>query len=125
MIDEAYDPNKPWPTELRLKDKGKVLAVTFDNGEAFEFSAEFLRVESPSAEVKGHGPGQEVTVAGKRNVAILSIEPVGNYAAKLFFSDNHSTGLYAWSSLLTMGRTKDEMWQAYLGKLEAEGKSRD
>ena len=125
MIDEAYDPNKPWPTELRLKDKGKVLAVTFDNGEAFEFSAEFLRVESPSAEVKGHGPGQEVTVAGKRNVAILSIEPVGNYAAKLFFSDNHSTGLYAWSSLLTMGRTKDEMWQAYLGKLDAEGKSRD
>ncbi len=122
---EAYDPNKPWPTELRLKDKGKLLAVTFDNGEAYEFSAEFLRVESPSAEVKGHGPGQEVTVAGKRNVSILSLEPVGNYAAKLFFSDNHSTGLYAWSSLLTMGRSKDEMWQAYLGKLEAEGKSRD
>jgi len=122
---EAYDPNKPWPTELRLKDKGKLLAVTFDNGEAYEFSAEFLRVESPSAEVKGHGPGQEVTVPGKRNVSILSLEPVGNYAAKLFFSDNHSTGLYAWSSLLTMGRTKDEMWQAYLGKLEAEGKSRD
>ncbi len=122
---EAYDPDKPWPTELRLKDKGKLLAVTFDNVEAYEFSAEFLRVESPSAEVKGHGPGQEVTVAGKRNVSILSLEPVGNYAAKLFFSDNHSTGLYAWSSLLTMGRTKDEMWQAYLGKLEAEGKSRD
>ncbi len=122
---EAYDPDKPWPTELRLKDKGKLLAVTFDNGESYEFSAEFLRVESPSAEVKGHGPGQEVTVPGKRNVSILSLEPVGNYAAKLFFSDNHSTGLYAWSSLLTMGRTKDEMWQAYLGKLEAEGKSRD
>ena len=124
-MDDALDPNKPWPTELRLKDKGKLLSVTFDNGEAYEFSAEFLRVESPSAEVKGHGPGQEVTVAGKRNVAILSIEPVGNYAAKLFFSDNHSTGLYAWSNLLKMGRTKDEMWQAYLGKLEAEGKSRD
>ncbi|MCP5083879.1 MAG: DUF971 domain-containing protein [Alphaproteobacteria bacterium] len=122
---EAYDPDKPWPTELRLKDKGKLLAVTFDNGESYEFSAEFLRVESPSAEVKGHGPGQEVTVAGKRNVSILSLEPVGNYAAKLFFSDNHSTGLYAWSSLLTMGRTRDEMWQAYLGKLEAEGKSRN
>ena len=122
---EAYDPNKPWPTELRLKDKGKLLAVTFDNGETHEFSAEFLRVESPSAEVKGHGPGQEVTVAGKRNVSILSLEHVGNYAAKIFFSDNHSTGLYAWSSLLTMGRTKDKMWQAYLGKLEAEGKSRD
>ncbi len=122
---EAYDPNKPWPTELRLKDKGKLLAVTFDIGETHEFSAEFLRVESPSAEVKGHGPGQEVTVAGKRNVSILSLEHVGNYAAKIFFSDNHSTGLYAWSSLLTMGRTKDEMWQAYLGKLEAEGKSRD
>ncbi len=122
---EAYDPNKPWPTELRLKDKGKLLAVTFDNGETHEFSAEFLRVESPSAEVKGHGPGQEVTVAGKRNVSILSLEHVGNYAAKIFFSDNHSTGLYAWSSLLTMGRTKDQMWQAYLAKLEAEGKSRD
>ncbi|NNF80303.1 MAG: DUF971 domain-containing protein [Rhizobiales bacterium] len=124
-MSEAYDPDKPWPTELRLKDKGKLLAVTFDNGESYEFSAEFLRVESPSAEVKGHGPGQEVTVAGKRNVSILSLEPVGNYAAKLFFSDNHSTGLYAWSSLLTMGRTKDEMWQAYLSKLEAEGKGRD
>lgn len=124
-MSEEYDPNKPWPTELRLKEKGTLLAVTFDNGEAYEFSAEFLRVESPSAEVKGHGPGQEVTVAGKRNVAILSLEPVGNYATKIFFSDNHSTGLYSWGTLLTMGRTKDEMWAAYLSKLEAEGKSRD
>ncbi len=121
---EVETQDRPWPTELRLKDKGKVLAVTFDNDEAFEFTAEFLRVESPSAEVKGHGPGQEVTVAGKRNVAILSLEPVGNYAAKLFFSDNHSTGLYAWDNLLKMGRNMDDMWQAYLDKMEAEGKSR-
>ncbi len=123
MADEMSD-ERPWPTELRLKDKGTVLAVTFDNEEAFEFTAEFLRVESPSAEVKGHGPGQEVTVAGKRNVAILSVEPVGNYAAKLFFSDNHSTGLYSWETLVKMGRNKDAMWGAYLGKLELEGKSR-
>lgn len=123
MTDAATD--RPWPTELRLKEKGTLLAVTFDNGEAFEFTAEFLRVESPSAEVKGHGPGQEVTVAGKRNVSILSLEPVGNYAAKLFFSDNHSTGLYSWETLLKMGRNKEAMWGAYLGKLEAEGKSRD
>ena len=116
---------RPWPTELRLKEKGTVLAVTFDNGDTFEFTAEFLRVESPSAEVKGHGPGQEVTVAGKRNVSILSLEPVGNYAAKLFFSDNHSTGLYSWETLIKMGRNKEAMWGAYLGKLEAEGKSRD
>ena len=116
---------RPWPTELRLKEKGTLLAVTFDNGDTFEFTAEFLRVESPSAEVKGHGPGQEVTVAGKRNVSILSLEPVGNYAAKLFFSDNHSTGLYSWETLIKMGRNKEAMWGAYLGKLEAEGKSRD
>ena len=115
---------RPWPTELRLKEKGTLLAVTFDNGDTFEFTAEFLRVESPSAEVKGHGPGQEVTVAGKRNVSILSLEPVGNYAAKLFFSDNHSTGLYSWETLIKMGRNKEAMWGAYLGKLEAEGKSR-
>ncbi len=123
MTDPAIK-ERPWPSELRLKDKGKLLAVTFDNGETFEYTAEFLRVESPSAEVKGHGPGQAKTVSGKRNVTIFSLDPIGNYAVKLSFSDNHSTGLYSWDTLLEMGRRMDEIWQSYLAKLKAQGKER-
>lgn len=114
-----------WPTELRAKPNGTHLVITFENGEAFELPAEFLRVESPSAEVKGHGKGQEVTVPGKRNVSITSLEPVGNYAVRIIFSDGHSTGLYSWSLLLELGREQDQLWLAYLDKLEAEGLSRD
>ncbi len=125
MTNTADADNRPWPTELRLKNHGKLLVVTFDNGETHEYSAEFLRVESPSAEVKGHGPGQEKTVPGKRNVAILSIEPVGNYAAKPIFSDNHSTGIFSWETLLDMGRHQPEIWETYLEKLEEQGLSRD
>jgi len=116
---------RPWPTELRLRAQGAELAVTFDNGDSFELSAEYLRVESPSAEVKGHGRGQEVTVSGKRNVRILSLEPVGNYAVKISFSDGHATGLYAWDYLHRLGRECDEIWAQYLHKLEAEGLTRD
>lgn len=114
-----------WPTELRAKPNGTHFVITFENGETYEFPAEFLRVESPSAEVKGHGKGQEVTVPGKRNVFITSLEPVGNYAVRIIFSDGHSTGLYSWSLLLELGREQEELWLTYLDKLEAEGLSRD
>ncbi len=120
--------NKPteiWPTELRAKPQGTHLVVTFENGETYEMPAEFLRVESPSAEVKGHGKGQEVTVPGKRNVRIANLEPVGNYAVRIVFDDNHSTGLYSWSLLLKLGRQQDELWQTYLDNLDAQGLSRD
>lgn len=121
----ATSPDRPWPEEIRLRDQGKVLTVTFDNGERHDFSAEFLRVESPSAEVKGHGPGQEVTVAGKRNVTISRVEPVGNYAVRLVFSDGHSTGLYSWDYLAKLGREQEMLWSAYLERLNQQGLRRD
>ena len=116
---------RAWPTELRLRDEGRMLCVTFDNGEAFELDAEYLRVESPSAEVKGHGPGQEVTVAGKRAVRISNLEPVGNYAVRITFDDRHSTGIFSWDYLHKLGAERDELWPAYLARLEAKGLSRD
>lgn len=114
-----------WPTELRLRGGGSVLSVTFDNGEVFDFDAEYLRVESPSAEVKGHGPGQEVVVSGRRNVRIVNLEPVGNYAVRVVFDDLHSTGIYSWAYLHKLGTEHDELWAAYLARLEAKGLSRD
>ena len=114
-----------WPDELRLCDDGRRLTVRYDDGTSHAFTAEFLRVESPSAEVKGHGPGQEVTVAGKREVKITRIEPVGNYAVRLVFSDGHSTGLYSWDYLGRLGRDYDALWSAYLDKLASEGRGRD
>lgn len=116
---------KPWPSELRVKDKGALLCVTFDNGQAFDYSAEYLRVESPSAEVKGHGPGQEITVAKKRHVTILNVEAVGNYAVKITFSDGHATGLYSWDYLMQLGLDYEDKWAAYLGKLDLEGLARE
>lgn len=118
------DTAQPWPEELRLRPGGRELLVSFDTGEAFTFTAEFLRVESPSAEVKGHGAGQEITVPGKRDVAITRIEPVGNYAVRLIFSDGHATGLFSWTYLLTIGRNQDELWQGYLDALRLKGLSR-
>jgi DUF971 family protein len=117
--------SRAWPEELRLRDKGAVLTVSFDNGERYDLPAEYLRVESPSAEVKGHGAGQEVTVPGKRHVTIRQIEPVGNYAARLIFSDGHSTGLYSWDYLAKLGREQERLWAAYLDKLDSQGLSRD
>ncbi len=117
--------SEPWPEELRLREGGTTLEVGFDTGERFSLSAELLRVESPSAEVKGHGPGQEVTVSGKRNARILRLEPVGNYAVRIVFADGHNTGLYTWPLLHRLGRGADKLWQAYLGKLAAKGLSRD
>jgi DUF971 family protein len=116
---------QPWPTELRLSRREKRLTVTFDTGERFSFPAEFLRVESPSAEVQGHGPGQKTIVAGRRHVGIMELEPVGNYAVRIRFDDLHATGMYSWRYLYHLGRNQERLWQEYLQALEAQGLSRD
>lgn len=113
--------SEPWPEELRLASGGSELAVRFDSGEQLTLAAEYLRVESPSAEVKGHGPGQEQLVWGKRNVKIARLEPVGSYAVRIVFDDGHSTGLYTWPYLLTLGREQATLWPAYLDKIAAAG----
>ncbi|MFT3735570.1 MAG: DUF971 domain-containing protein [Rhodocyclaceae bacterium] len=115
----------PVPTELRLHQKSQELEIHFEDGVAARLSSEFLRVHSPSAEVKGHGPGQEVLQTGKRSVAILSIEPVGHYAVRLVFSDGHNTGLYSWDLLHRYALEHEVLWADYLQKLEAAGASRD
>jgi len=115
---------KPWPTELRLHKDRRVLTVAFDSGESFDLSAEYLRVKSPSAEVQGHSPDERKTVAGKRNVAILEILPIGNYAVRLVFDDTHSTGIYSWDYLLSLGRDHGAFWQEYLDDLAGKGLSR-
>lgn len=114
-----------WPTELKVSDHGRILKISFDNGTSHDLPAELLRVESPSAEVKGHGPGQEQLVFGKRLVSITKIDPVGSYAARINFSDGHSTGLYTWIYLDKLGREQSALWSAYLEKLKQEGKSRE
>ncbi len=114
----------PWPTELRLKDKGRLLAIAFDDGGVFELPAEYLRVESPSAEVQGHGPGQKTTQHGKKDVAIAEIAPTGNYAVRLVFDDGHSTGIYGFGYLRELGLQRDARWAAYLAELKAKGLSR-
>jgi DUF971 family protein len=125
MNSEPRDSTPAWPDELRVGDGGSRLTVRYEDGTSYCFTAEFLRVESPSAEVKGHGPGQEVTIAGKRNVKITNIEPVGKYAVRLIFSDGHSTGLYSWDYIHRLGHDQDALWSAYLSKLASEGHSRD
>jgi len=115
----------PWPTEIRLKDNGRRLAVSFDAGESFELSAEYLRVMSPSAEVQGHSAAERKTVGGKQNVAIIQVEPVGNYAVRLVFDDMHSTGIYSWRYLHDLGSEYEARWIEYLADLEAKGLSRD
>lgn len=113
------------PTDITLHRASHVLEVAFDGGETFRLPAEYLRVHSPSAEVQGHGPGQRVLVAGKRNVNIDAVEPVGNYAVLLRFSDGHATGLYSWSILHALGRDHARNWQDYLDALANHGLSRD
>lgn len=112
------------PTELRVSKDRKTLTLTFPAHRPFELSAEFLRVVSPSAEVQGHSPEQRVTVPGKRNVTIMRIEPVGNYAVRIVFDDSHDTGIFTWNYLHQLGHEKDERWSAYLAELEAKGLSR-
>jgi len=114
-----------WPTELRLRRAENLLVVTFDDGATFELPAELLRVESPSAEVQGHGVGQKKTVAGRRHVGIMEVEPVGNYAVRLKFDDMHDTGIFSWNYLYELGARGAAIWQDYLDRLQAEGKSRD
>jgi DUF971 family protein len=114
-----------WPIELRLRKDRKVLAVTFDSGERFELPAEYLRVKSPSAEVQGHSEEERKTVPGKRNVEILEVLPVGNYAVRLVFDDLHSTGIFGWDYLRDLGRNYASYWQGYLDELTAKNMTRD
>ena len=113
------------PTELRVSKDRKLLTVTFPGHAPFELPAEMLRVLSPSAEVQGHSPEQRVTVPGKRDVAILRIEPVGNYAVRIVFDDMHDTGIFTWTYLHTLGHEREERWSAYLAELAEKGLSRD
>jgi len=117
--------NTAWPTELRLRKDKATLTIVFDTGEVFEFPAEFLRVLSPSAEVQGHSPDERKTVAGKRNVTILEVQPVGNYAVRLVFDDMHSTGIFSWDYFAKLGRDQGRIWRAYLDELARKGLSRD
>jgi len=116
---------KPTPTEIKLHQKSRVLEISFSDGSRFELSYEFLRVYSPSAEVRGHGPGQEVLQSGKKDVDILSLEPVGSYAVQPHFSDRHSTGIYSWDYLYDLGIHRQSLWQAYLKRLEGAGARRE
>jgi DUF971 family protein len=112
------------PVSISLRSKSRVLAIAFDDGSEFELSCELLRVYSPSAEVKGHGPGREVLQVGKEAVNILAIEPVGNYAVRLVFDDGHQSGIYTWPYLYDLGRRREDHWQRYLERLTAAGQTR-
>ena len=114
-----------WPTELRLDPAKETLTVSFESGEHFALPAEYLRVESPSAEVQGHAPGQRKTVPGKRHVKVSGLEPVGNYAVRILFDDGHDSGLYTWDYLHELGRKREDKWSAYLGALRKAGLSRE
>lgn len=116
---------QPWPTELRLHKDRRTLTVSFDSGDRYDLPAEYLRVKSPSAEVQGHSPDQRITVPGKRNVEIVEVIPVGNYAVRLVFDDMHSTGIFGWTYLRELGRHYDEFWRDYLGELAAKKLSRE
>lgn len=115
----------PWPVEIRLKSADKVLEIDFDSGETFRLPAEYLRVESPSAEVQGHVPSQKQIVAGRRHVGILAVEPVGNYAIRIKFDDLHDTGIYSWTYLYELGRVQEKRWRTYLAELDKRGLSRE
>lgn len=114
-----------WPTELRLAKDRRSLRIVFDDGTAFDLPAEYLRVTSPSAEVQGHSPAERKTVPGKKDVQIMSVEPVGNYAVKLVFDDLHDSGIYGWSYFYELGTQYEENWQAYLDELAMKGLSRE
>jgi DUF971 family protein len=115
----------PWPLELRLKRAEKLLEIAFDDGRTFRLPAEYLRVESPSAEVQGHGPGEKKLVSGRAHVGIIGLEPVGNYAVRISFDDLHDTGIYSWNYLYELGVEQEERWRKYLAALGANGLSRE
>ena len=121
---EGFD-TEHWPVEIRHKQAERRLEIEFDDGATFSLPAELLRVESPSAEVQGHGPGQKQFVAGRREVGIIAIEPVGNYAIRIKFDDLHETGIYTWPYLYMLGEKQDDVWRSYVEALEAQGLSRD
>jgi DUF971 family protein len=118
-------PSAPWPVELRLKRAEKRLDISFDDGRQFSLPAEYLRVESPSAEVQGHGPGEKTIIAGRAHVGIIELEPVGNYAVRIKFDDLHDTGIFSWDYLYQLGVEYDKRWQAYLVALANRGLSRE
>ncbi|MEH2609931.1 DUF971 family protein [Bradyrhizobium sp. AZCC 1693] len=121
----APDMSVAWPVEIRLPKDRRTLRVTFDDGNTFDLSAELLRVASPSAEVRGHSEAERKTVGGKRNVTILSVDPVGNYAVRIGFDDMHSTGIYSWAFLRDLGVNAERRFQEYLDDLHAKGLDRD
>ncbi len=118
------DKESPQPVSIKLHQKSRILEISFSDGQNFELSCELLRVYSPSAEVRGHGPGQSVLQTGKENVSIDKVEPVGHYAVKLIFDDGHNTGLYSWAYLYNLGENKDELWKDYLQGLIDAGYQR-
>ena len=115
----------PIPSEIKLHQKSRLLEIAYDNGERYKLDFEYLRVYTPSAEARGHGPGQETLQTGKRNVDIERIEPVGTYAVRFVFSDGHDSGLYSWDLLYNLGKHHDELWQEYLKQIDTQGLSRD
>ncbi|MDP2432590.1 MAG: DUF971 domain-containing protein [Pseudomonadota bacterium] len=115
----------PIPTEIKLHQQSRLMEVAFNNGDRYDFSHEYLRVYSPSAEVRGHGPGQETLQVGKKNVEIRNVEPVGHYAVCLTFSDGHDSGIYSWDYLYDLGRHQEAYWKAYLLRMEQAGASRE
>ncbi len=121
----GLSPTTPIPTEIKLHKQSKLLEIAFNDGQRFKLPFEYLRVFSPSAEVRGHGPGQEVLQVGKKYVDITNIEPVGQYAVCLFFDDGHHTGIYSWDYFYDLGVNQERYWQAYLARLEAAGESRE
>ena len=121
----GLQPGAPRPTEIKLHQKSRVLEIAFDDGKTFRLECELLRVYSPSAEVRGHGPGQEVLQIGKKDVEIMAVDPVGNYAVRLVFNDGHDTGLYSWDYLYGLGMDRERLWQEYLARMTKEGASRE
>ncbi len=117
--------NKHTPTEIKLHQKSRQMEISFADGKRFELSYEFLRVYSPSAEVRGHGPGEEVLQTGKKDIEITAIEPVGSYAVQPRFSDGHDSGLYSWDYLYELGRDRDQLWRHYLERMQAADASRE
>ena len=120
----ASTTSSPLPTEITLHQKSRLLEITFADGNTFRLPCEFLRVYSPSAEVRGHGPGQEVLQTGKKDVEIVKLEPIGTYAVQLHFSDGHNTGIYSWDMLYDYGVQQQEMWERYLKRLQEAGGNR-
>ena len=121
----GLDSKTPMPTEIKLHQKSRLLEIAFSDGQRFELPCELLRVYSPSAEVRGHGPGQEVLQVGKKNVEITDVQPVGSYAVQLVFSDGHESGIFSWAMLYHLGNDQERLWEDYNRRLQAAGAARD